>query len=145
MADQDGNTSIAARIAALKLDQVGRQTGGAPIVNKRPGIPSRHQSTNVPPIGVHTSAAAVGHDLGNQPRTNGLDGAVERKPAPTIPNRPARSAAPVLPPRKPASTAPQLPPRRQSLSQDQKVVGSCQANRQYRPGHQSHRHLLVLV
>ncbi|CAD0081896.1 unnamed protein product [Aureobasidium vineae] len=117
MAEPDGNTSIAARIAALKLDQVGRQpTGkaGPPTKpNKRPDLPSRPQTTNVPPIGVHASAADAGHDIGNQPSTGNMNGVVQRTP-PVMPNRPARSAAPKLPPRQPSGPAPQLPPRRPS-------------------------------
>ncbi|KAI4765446.1 hypothetical protein E4T52_01740 [Aureobasidium sp. EXF-3400] len=95
MAETEGNTSIAARIAALKLDQVGRQTGLPTVPKKRPDLPSRQQTTNVPPIGVHASAADAGHDIGNQPST-------------------ARSAAPKLPPRQPSGPSPQLPPRRPS-------------------------------
>ncbi|KAG9654089.1 hypothetical protein KCU64_g7448, partial [Aureobasidium melanogenum] len=117
MAEQDGSTSIAARIAALKLDQVGRQpTGkaGPPAVpTKRPDLPSRQQTTNVPPLGVHASAADAGHDIGNQPASGEVGGMIKRTP-PIMPNRPARSAAPKLPPRQPSGPAPQLPPRRPS-------------------------------
>ncbi|KAI5201742.1 hypothetical protein E4T38_05982 [Aureobasidium subglaciale] len=104
MADQDGSTSIAARIAALKLDQVGRQptgkTGPPTLPKKRPDLPSRPQTTNVPPVGVHVSAADAGHDIGNQPATREVPG--------------PRSAAPKLPPRQPSGPTPQLPPRRPS-------------------------------
>ncbi|CAD0086832.1 unnamed protein product [Aureobasidium mustum] len=131
MAEQDGSTSIAARIAALKLDQVGRQpTGkaGPPTVpTKRPNLPSRQQTTNVPPVGVHASAGDAGHDVGNQPATGEMNGVVKRTP-PVMPNRPARSAAPKLPPRQPSGSAPQLPPRRPSETPSN-ISGRPEANR----------------
>jgi hypothetical protein len=114
MAEQGGQTSIAARIAALKLDQVGRQSGPPTMPKKRPDLPTRQQTTNVPPLGAHASAADAGHDIGNQPSTGEMNGVVVQRTAPTIPNRPARNAAPKLPPRQPSGPSPNLPPRRPS-------------------------------
>ncbi|GAB7347160.1 hypothetical protein MBLNU459_g3278t1 [Dothideomycetes sp. NU459] len=131
MAEEGGQTSIAARIAALKLDQVGRQhTGppppyqavaGAPVLpGKRPELSARQQSTNVPPL--HNRPTATMNVIGNQPDdsaygvvTNtsysyGSDSPLE----PGFPAPPARKNAPSLPPRRPSAQPPQLPPRRPS-------------------------------
>ncbi|KAL1297746.1 hypothetical protein AAFC00_006285 [Neodothiora populina] len=135
MSEASGQTSIAARIAALKLDHVGRAPGGPPpppykrsttidvqqdvttVPNiERPGIPTRQQTTNVPLVNSYTTAA--NNDIGNMPadaRTNGSPMRMNGKaPPPQMPKKPSRSAAPALPPRRPSGPAPQLPPRRPS-------------------------------
>lgn len=126
MAEESGATSIAARIAALKIDQVGRPPGEPPAykrnasvapseaVSVRPEPRHRPQSTNVPPVTNH--GTAIG-EIGNQPAEHGMNGHasyVNGAATPTMPNRPVKKAPPALPPRKPSGPAPQLPPRRPS-------------------------------
>ncbi|KAF4551170.1 Hypothetical protein D9617_14g076260 [Elsinoe fawcettii] len=113
MAEEGGATSIAARIAALNLKQVGsvpsspspsynHATNGARSKPPPPGLPQRR-----PGLASNKSASAVqvtgagGHEVGNQPAA----------PPPTVHGS---KPAPALPPRRPTSNGPSLPPRRPS-------------------------------
>lgn len=130
MADEGARTSIAERIAALKLDHVGRPPSGPsqpinsksgllgakvapPLPSRRPDIPHRPQSATVPPNVGLTSATKV--DIGNLPadaETNGAVRSLEQKAL--MPKRLVKASPPALPPRRP-SEAPQQPPHRPSV------------------------------
>lgn len=129
MADEPQHQTIAERIAALKLNQVGRQpapgyqqtTNGAsgrrppppppprPSVPERPSINGRTLSSNIPPT--HEYAPVSNAGVGNLPeggQTNGMD----VNPRPALPARTSTqsSQGPALPPRR-QSDSPALPAR----------------------------------
>ena len=131
MAEETGPTSIAARIAALKLEQVARAHGGPRPPNRkstavnvtpsqevsssRPQPQHRQQSVNLPPLNTHANATRG--EVGNQPadsRTNGHEAHSTQSGKPPVPRKSAKSPAPPLPPRRPSGPTPQLPPRRPS-------------------------------
>ncbi|KAF2225949.1 hypothetical protein BDZ85DRAFT_232082 [Elsinoe ampelina] len=113
MAEEGGATSIAARIAALNLKQVGQVPSSPPpsydhatngprprppppsLPQRRPGLRSSQSGTVVEVNG------GSSREIGNQPAA----------PPPTVHGG---KSAPALPPRKPTSNAPSLPARRPS-------------------------------
>lgn len=133
---EEGGLTIAQRMAALKLNQVGRTPGDPPPpysqtmsvapagTNKRPPPPppptggprppvnGRTQSSNNPPVRSHVPVN--GNGIGNIPDdgkfngTNGTNGTAR----PPLPSRPSQS--PALPPRRTSEQTPALPPRRPS-------------------------------
>ncbi|CAK1361845.1 Kyphoscoliosis peptidase [Cercospora beticola] len=148
MAEEPQRTSIAQRIAALKLQNAG---GGIPIQNSqgfqkpttngssqavprprpppppRPSVPARPdraQASSVPP-GV-ASGPSPNRAVGNEPdgaRPNGVAmNGTRAKSRPPLPGRTSTqsSQAPALPSRTPSGPSPALPPRRPSEAPSQK-------------------------
>ncbi|RMY98897.1 hypothetical protein D0860_08421 [Hortaea werneckii] len=139
MADEPEPMSVKDRIAALKLNQVGRVPGqqqpassqannGTNATTKRPpppppparpNVPPRPQSTNVPTAQHHPPSA---NGIANQPEveqptassnTNGTNG-MSRPSLPPRTSTQERRNGPSLPPRAPSGPSPALPPRRPS-------------------------------
>ncbi|KAI9799870.1 MAG: hypothetical protein M1833_003792 [Piccolia ochrophora] len=116
--------SIAARKAALKLDQVGRPSDAPPRPSRpypptplnRPSTDFRRKSANIPPV--QTNGMSTSRSIGNEPNGASHNGVL---PPPTITTSTADSTRPSRPPRLPprksfAEGAPTLPPRKQSQS-----------------------------
>ncbi|GAB1734414.1 hypothetical protein NU195Hw_g9506t1 [Hortaea werneckii] len=139
MADEPEPMSVKDRIAALKLNQVGRVPGqqqpassqannGTDATTKRPppppppprpNVPPRPKSTNVPTAQHHPPSA---NGIANQPEveqptagsnSNGTNG-VSRPSLPPRTSTQERRNGPSLPPRAPSGPSPALPPRRPS-------------------------------
>ncbi|KAI6951786.1 hypothetical protein KC321_g17935, partial [Hortaea werneckii] len=139
MADEPEPMSVKDRIAALKLNQVGRVPGhqqpassrpdyGTDATTKRPpppapparpNIPPRPQSTNVPTAQHHPPST---NGIANQPEveqptagsnSNGTNG-VSRPSLPPRTSTQEKKNGPCLPPRVPSGPSPALPPRRPS-------------------------------
>ncbi|KAK4553932.1 hypothetical protein LTR86_009108 [Recurvomyces mirabilis] len=143
MADDAEPMSVKDRIAALKLNQVGRAPGQTPLTNglatngtlnkarppppppPRPTVPPRPQSTNVPRLQDHVPSSANG--ITNQPEgersspsANGMDG-ISR---PALPPRTSTASSqfspnPPLFPERSTEPSPALPPRRPSETPSQ--------------------------
>ncbi|KAI7209159.1 hypothetical protein KC333_g8850 [Hortaea werneckii] len=139
MADEPEPMSVKDRIAALKLNQVGRVPGqqqppssqannGTNATTKRPpppppparpNVPARPQSTNVPTAQHHPPST---NGIANQPEverptagsnSNGTNG-LSRPSLPPRTSTQERRNGPSLPPRAPSGPSPALPPRRPS-------------------------------
>ncbi|GAB1741235.1 hypothetical protein NU219Hw_g6476t1 [Hortaea werneckii] len=139
MADEPEPMSVKDRIAALKLNQVGRVPGQQqpassqanngtnattkrpppPPPSARPTVPARPQSTNVPTAQHHPPST---NGIANQPEveqptagssSNGTNG-MSRPSLPPRTSTQERRNGPTLPPRAPSGPSPALPPRRPS-------------------------------
>ncbi|KAL9078577.1 MAG: hypothetical protein Q9157_002498 [Trypethelium eluteriae] len=137
MAEETQPTSIQARIAALKLNQVigppesppptyeqsitakKARAPPPPPPTKRPAADPRRASTNNPPL--QSNAPASSNSIGNQPAVLPApqmgdlraDPSIKSK-TPSLPSRPARKSSeqtPILPSRTNTGPSPALPPR----------------------------------
>ncbi|KAF2156607.1 hypothetical protein K461DRAFT_272663 [Myriangium duriaei CBS 260.36] len=126
MAEETGPTSIADRIAALKLNQVGRQAQSPPPSYEQATATTNGATRRPPPALPNrrtesTQALVTTGGIGNQPAASPAKVSVG-KPAPALPPRRPTSntnGTPALPPRRP-SESPSLPARTPSAQLSRK-------------------------